>query len=63
MCGAKTNVRFGSKADMCSAKGYVRFTPESDAECVHFECPHELSFYIAKLEWVSGNAVFGFENV
>jgi hypothetical protein len=20
---------------MCSAKGHVRFTPESDAECVH----------------------------
>ena len=29
------NVRFGSKADICSAKGHVRFTPESDAECVH----------------------------
>ena len=25
---ARTNVRFGSKADMCSAKGHVRFTPE-----------------------------------
>jgi hypothetical protein len=24
------NVRFGSKADICSAKGHVRFTPESD---------------------------------
>ena len=24
------DVRFGSKADMCSAKGHVRFTPESD---------------------------------
>ena len=23
------NVRFGSKADMCSAKGHVRSTPES----------------------------------
>jgi hypothetical protein len=23
------NVRFGSKADMCGAKGHVRFTPES----------------------------------
>ena len=23
------NVRFGSKADMCSAKRHVRFTPES----------------------------------
>ncbi|MGB8745082.1 MAG: hypothetical protein WCD54_03820, partial [Pseudolabrys sp.] len=29
------NVRFGSEADICSAKGHVRFTPESDAECVH----------------------------
>jgi hypothetical protein len=25
----RPNVRFGSKADMCSAKGDVRFTPES----------------------------------
>jgi hypothetical protein len=23
------NVRFGSKADICGAKGHVRFTPES----------------------------------
>src|SRR5262249_53240636 len=26
------NVRFGSKADMCSAKRHVRFTPNSDRE-------------------------------
>ena len=26
----KPNVRFGSKADMCSAKRHVRFTPNSD---------------------------------
>jgi len=25
----RADVRFGSKADMCSAKGHVRFTPES----------------------------------
>jgi hypothetical protein len=25
---ALEDVRFGSKADMCSAKGHVRFTPE-----------------------------------
>jgi hypothetical protein len=24
------DVRFGSKADMCAAKGYVCFTPNSD---------------------------------
>src|SRR5512139_1497572 len=24
----RSDVRFGSKADMCSAKGHVRFTPE-----------------------------------
>jgi hypothetical protein len=29
------NVRFGSKADMCSAKEYVRFTPDSDHESGH----------------------------
>jgi len=28
-------VRFGSEADMCSAKGHVRFTPESDRESGH----------------------------
>src|SRR5262249_20473404 len=33
------NVRFGSKADICSAKGHVRFTPESDIGCVPFGCP------------------------
>jgi len=26
------------KADMCSAKGYVRFTPESDIKCDIMEC-------------------------
>jgi hypothetical protein len=28
---------------MCAAKGHVRFTPESDAECVHFECQNTAS--------------------
>jgi len=27
---AVLDVRFGSKADICDAKGHVRFTPESD---------------------------------
>jgi len=27
------DVRFGSKADMCSAQANVRFTPESDIKC------------------------------
>src|SRR5262249_40632768 len=27
-------VRFGSKADMCIALAYVRFTPNSDVDCV-----------------------------
>ena len=30
---SSTNVRFGSKADMCSANRHVRFTPESDIVC------------------------------
>src|SRR5215471_17401947 len=29
VCGALAHVRFGSKADMCSAKRHVRFTPKS----------------------------------
>ena len=32
MCGATTDVRFGSKADMCVATRDVRFTPDSDRE-------------------------------
>jgi hypothetical protein len=27
-----TDVRFGSKADICSAQSHVRFTPNSDRE-------------------------------
>ena len=27
------HVRFGSLADICSAQGHVRFTPESDIKC------------------------------
>ena len=33
--GAESDVRFGSQADMCAAKGHVRFTPESDHESGH----------------------------
>src|SRR5262245_12482156 len=29
------HVRFGSKADMCGAKGHVRFAPNSDRESGH----------------------------
>jgi hypothetical protein len=32
-CGQ--HVRFGSLADICSAKSHVRFTPESDLESGH----------------------------
>src|SRR5262249_5005474 len=28
MCSAKGNVRFGSKADICGAQRHVRFTPK-----------------------------------
>ena len=28
------DVRFGSKADMCGAQDHVRFTPNSDIDCV-----------------------------
>jgi hypothetical protein len=29
------NVRFGSKADICTAIGHVRFTPNSDRKSGH----------------------------
>src|SRR5262245_31188471 len=31
----RLNVRFGSKADICSATAHVRFTPNSDRESGH----------------------------
>ena len=33
------NVRFGSKADMCSAQADVRFTPNSDYKSGHWPVP------------------------
>ena len=33
------HVRFGSKADMCSAKGHVRFTPKSGHVRRTSRCP------------------------
>src|SRR5262249_5482273 len=33
------DVRFGSKADICSAPTHVRFAPESDIKCNIMECP------------------------
>jgi hypothetical protein len=30
--GRTADVRFGSKADMCGAKGHVRFTRDNDRE-------------------------------
>ena len=35
----QAHVRFGSLADMCVAKTYVRFTPESDIKCDIWKCP------------------------
>jgi hypothetical protein len=35
MCSATSDVRFGSKADVCVAKPHVRFTPESDRKSGH----------------------------
>jgi len=32
LVGCPADVRFGSKADMCAAKGHVRFAPNSDRE-------------------------------
>ena len=35
----RADVRFGSKADMCSAKGHVRSTPESGHVQCNSVCP------------------------
>jgi len=34
------DVRFGSKADICGAKGHVRFTPNSDRKSGHAANDH-----------------------
>src|SRR5215467_8388538 len=36
---APADVRYGSNADMCSAQGHVRFTPNSDIDCIFLACP------------------------
>ena len=36
---AEINVSFGSKADICSVKGHVRFTPESGHVRCNWGCP------------------------
>ena len=39
VASCRVNVRFGSKADMCSALGDVRFTPESGHVHRNGPCP------------------------
>src|SRR5262245_65723130 len=39
MSGARPDVRFGSKADVRTAIGHVRFAPESDIKCDTGEYP------------------------
>ena len=39
IAGVGANVRFGSKADMCSALAHVRFTPESGHVQCNRPCP------------------------
>ena len=36
--GSLNYVRFGSKADICSAAEHVRFAPNSDPKCGHPQC-------------------------
>src|SRR5262245_31653770 len=47
------NVRFGSKADMCSARAYVRFTPESDLKCDIWNVATDVDWIapVAALRW------------
>jgi len=44
------NVHFGSKADICSAKWHVRFTPKSDRKCGHHK-PFALKIFVAEGLW------------
>ena len=51
-CCATADVRFGSKADMCGAKGHVRFAPNSDRES-----GHEISEPEILLGWVASASI------
>ena len=50
----RPHIRFGSKADMCNARGYVRFTLNSDIDCVFRHVrfgPVADSFKKDRLKW------------
>jgi len=44
------DVRFGSEADMCSARGHVRFTPESDQNSGHRGLPMRAELLPSKIQ-------------
>jgi len=52
--------RAGLTSSQPLSSAYIKASGILTCATVIFE---ELSFYIANLEWVSGNAVLGFENV
>ena len=43
------HVRFGSKADTCSAKRHVRFTPESDIKCDGIAANFQAAYRLASI--------------
>ena len=55
--GRVADVRFGSKADICSAKGHVRFTPKSGHVQRNSACPlcansgHPIIHSITRSRW------------
>jgi len=61
MCGARANVRFGSKADVRAAKSHVRFTPESGHVQCSSRCPlraksgHDQKNAKSTCSWATGH--------
>jgi hypothetical protein len=52
------NVRFGSEADICSAIGHVRFTPNSDRESGFPQQAMSALPPKADISWCQSNARF-----
>ena len=61
--GETTDVRFGSKADICSAKSHVRFTPNCDRKSGF---PHKVMSALppkADMHGAAGDVRFGPEAI
>ena len=56
------NVRFGSKADICSAKRHVRFAPKSGHQCIALLLADDLKYPQLGIDFYFGTERDRFRN-